>query len=208
MFDLHTSESIIYQGTELPVFNLLYMSNKGVISAKRVAAYHSDPVRQLVYGMQMTIATDDDDVAMSFELPTFVSLRTDRVLDVFATQEEAAAAFAQVSNLYADRIQQIKSDPSYRGPKLDKPIDDYSFKVCFTGFSKADKAGLTELAESAGMKVATGVSASLDFLCCGDNAGWSKMKKANELGVPLVRDEQIRLLVETGELPESYSESR
>ena len=56
------------------------------------------------------------------------------------------------------------------------------------------------------MKVVTGVSASLDFLCCGENAGWSKMKKANELGVPLVRDEQIRLLVETGELPESYSE--
>lgn len=206
--DLYSAESIIYQGSELPVFNLLYMSNKGVISAKRVAAYHTDQDRQLVYGMQMTIATDDDGVAMSFELPTFVSLRTDRVLDVFATQEEAAAAFEEANSLYAYRIQQIKSDPSYHGPKRDKPTDNYSFKVCFTGFSKADKAELTELAETAGMKVASGVSASLDFLCCGDNAGWSKMKKANEIGVPLVRDEQIRLLVETGELPESYSESR
>lgn len=208
MFDLYSAESITYQGSELPVFNLLYMSNKGVISAKRVAAYHSDPERQLVYGIQMTIATDDDDVVMSFELPTFVSLRTDRVLGVFATQEEAAAAFEQASNLYADRIQQIKSDPSYHGPKRDKPTDHYSFKVCFTGFSKADKAGLSALVESAGMKVATGVSASLDFLCCGDKAGWAKMKKANEIGVPLVRDDQIRLLIETGELPESYSESR
>lgn len=58
------------------------------------------------------------------------------------------------------------------------------------------------------MKVVTGISASLDFLCCGKNAGWAKMKKANEIGVPLVRDDQVRLLVETGELPESYSETR
>lgn len=206
MFDLYSADSIIYQGNELPVFNLLYLSNKGIVSAKRVAAYHSDPERKLVYGMQMTIATDDDDIEMSYQAPTFVSLRTDRVLDVFETQEEALVAYVQANSRYADSIQQIKSDPSYHGRKL--LPKDYSFKVCFTGFTKADKAELTELAEAAGMKAVTGVSASLDFLCCGDNAGWSKMKKANEIGVPLVRDEQIRLLVETGELPESYSESR
>lgn len=206
MFDLYSAGSIIYQGNELPVFNLLYLSNKGVISAKRMAAYHSDPDRKLVYGMQMTIATDNDLVEMSFECPTFVSLRTDRVLDVFETQKEALEAYEQAHSRYADRIQQIKDDPSYHGRKL--PPKDYSFKVCFTGFAKADKAELTELAEVAGMKVVTSVSASLDFLCCGDNAGWSKMKKANELGVPLVRHEQIRLLVETGELPESYAETQ
>ncbi len=206
MFDLYSAGSIIYQGNELPVFNLLYLSNKGVISAKRMAAYHSDPDRKLVYGMQMTIATDNDLVEMSFECPTFVSLRTDRVLDVFKTQKEALEAYEQAHSRYADRIQQIKDDPSYHGRKL--PPKDHSFKVCFTGFAKADKAELTELAEAAGMKVVTSVSASLDFLCCGDNAGWSKMKKANELGVPLVRHEQIRLLVETGELPESYTETQ
>ncbi|NKD14646.1 BRCT domain-containing protein [Aeromonas caviae] len=202
MFDLHASESIRYQGTEVPVFNILYLNNKGVLSAKRVAVYHINQDRNLAYGHQVTIASDSE--PLSGEYPTFISLRIDRVIDVFDTHEEAVQAFEQAETLYADRIQQIKSDPGYHGRKL--PPQDYSFKVCFTGFSKADKAGLTELAESAGMKVVTGVSASLDFLCCGDNAGWSKMKKANELGVPLVRDEQIRLLVETGELPESYSE--
>ena len=202
MFDLHASESIRYQGTEVPVFNILYLNNKGVLSAKRVAVYHTNPERNLVYGHQVTVAADAE--ASTSEYPTFVSLRADRVIDVFDTPEEALTAFEQAEARYADRIQQIKSAPDYHGPKLPQ---DYSFKVCFTGFSKADKAGLTELAESAGMKVVTGVSASLDFLCCGDNAGWSKMKKANELGVPLVRDEQIRLLVETGELPESYSET-
>ncbi|MCX4050381.1 hypothetical protein OR621_16475 [Aeromonas caviae] len=201
MFDLHASESIRYQGTEVPVFNILYLNNKGVLSAKRVAVYHTNPERNLVYGHQVTVAADAE--PSTSEYPTFVSLRADRVIDVFDTPEEALTAFEQAEARYADRIQQIKSAPDYHGPKLPQ---DYSFKVCFTGFSKADKAGLTELAESAGMKVVTGVSASLDFLCCGDNAGWSKMKKANELGVPLVRDEQIRLLVETGELPESYSE--
>lgn len=203
MFDMHASESIRYQGTEVPVFNILYLNNKGVLSAKRVAVYHTAEDRNLVYGHQMTVASDVEPT--NSEYPTFVSLRTDRVIDVFDTPEEAVAAFEQAEARYADRIQQIKSAPDYHGPRLPQ---DYSFKVCFTGFSKADKAWLTELAESAGMKVVTGVSASLDFLCCGDNAGWSKMKKANELGVPLVRDEQIRLLVETGELPESYGESR
>lgn len=201
MFDLHASESIQYQGTEVPVFNILYLNNKGVLSAKRVAVYHTAHDRNLVYGHQVTVVADAEPT--NSEYPTFVSLRTDRVIDVFDTPEEAVAAFEQAEARYSDRIQQIKSAPDYHGPRLPQ---DYSFKVCFTGFSKADKAGLTELAESAGMKVVTGVSASLDFLCCGDNAGWSKMKKANELGVPLVRDEQIRLLVETGELPESYSE--
>ncbi|TND53062.1 BRCT domain-containing protein [Aeromonas dhakensis] len=203
MFDLHSSESIRYQGTEVPVFNILYLNNKGVLSAKRVAVYHTAPERNLVYGHQMTVAADAE--PSTSEYPTFVSLRTDRVIDVFDTPEEAATAFEQAETRYADRIQKIKSSPGYHGPKLPQ---DYLFKVCFTGFSKADKVGFTELAESAGMKVVTGVSASLDFLCCGDNAGWSKMKKANELGVPLVRDEQIRLLVETGELPESYSETK
>ena len=202
MFDLHASESIRYQGTEVPVFNILYLNNKGVLSAKRAAVYHTNPERNLVYGHQVTVAADAE--PSTSEYPTFVSLRADRVIDVFDTPEEALTAFEQAEARYADRIQQIKSAPDYHGPKLPQ---DYSFKVCFTGFSKADKAGLTELAESAGMKVVTGVSASLDFLCCGDNAGWSKMKKANELGVPLVRDEQIRLLVETGELPETYSEA-
>ena len=201
MFELHSSESIRYQGTEVPVFNILYLNNKGVLSAKRVAVYHTEPGRNLVYGHQITVAADAE--PLTSEYPTFVSLRTDRVIDVFDTPEEAVTAFEHAEARYADRILHIKSAPGYHGPKLPQ---DYSFKVCFTGFSKADKAGLTELAESAGMKVVTGVSASLDFLCCGDNAGWSKMKKANELGVPLVRDEQIRLLVETGELPESYSE--
>ncbi|TNH77533.1 hypothetical protein CF141_04180 [Aeromonas hydrophila] len=201
MFDLHTSESIRYQGTEVPVFNILYLNNKGVLSAKRVAVYHTEPGRNLVYGHQITVAADAE--PLTNEYPTFVSLRTDRVIDVFETPEEAVTAFEHAEVRYADRIQQIKSAPDYHGPRLPQ---DYSFKVCFTGFSKADKARLTELAESAGMKVVTGVSASLDFLCCGDNAGWSKMKKANELGVSLVRHEQIRLLVETGELPESYAE--
>jgi len=189
VLDIHSSESIRYHGTEVPVFNILYMSNKGALSAKRVAVYHINQDRNLAYGHQVTIAADIE--PLSGEFPTFISLRTDRVIDVFDTHEEAVQAFEKAETLYADRI-----------------LQDYSFKVCFTGFAKADKAELTELAEAAGMKVVTSVSASLDFLCCGDNAGWSKMKKANELGVPLVRHEQIRLLVETGELPESYTETQ
>lgn len=156
MFELNSSESIRSQGIEVPVFNTLYMNNKGVLSAKRVAVYHTEPRGNLVYGHQIMVAAD-----------------------VFETPEEAVTAFEFAEARYADRIQHIKSAPGYHGLKLPK---DYAFKVCFTGFNKADKAGLTELAEAASVKVVTGVSASLNFLCCGDNAVWSKMKRANELG--------------------------
>jgi len=149
VLDIHSSESIRYHGTEVPVFNILYMSNKGALSAKRVAVYHINQDRNLAYGHQVTIAADIE--PLSGEFPTFISLRTDRVIDVFDTHEEAVQAFEKAETLYADRILQIKSDPGYHGRKL--PPKDYSFKVCFTGFAKADKAELTELAEAAGMKV-------------------------------------------------------
>lgn len=204
MFDVFSSESIQHHGTEVPVFNILYLSNKGVLSAKRVAIYHVKQDRKLAYGHQVTVASDIAPAAG--EYPTFISLRTDRVIDVFDTHAEAVLAFERADSLYADQIRQIKSDPGYHGRKL--PPKDYSFKVCFTGFAKTDRAELTALAEAAGMKVVTGVPASLDFLCCGDNAGWAKMKKANEVGVPLVSHGQIRLLIDTGELPESYAEAR
>ena len=84
-------------------------------------------------------------------------------------------AFEQAETLYADRI------PNQICPRLSRSQGapkDYSIQGLFhRDYPKADKAELTELAEAAGMKAVTGVSASLDFLCCGDNAGWSKMKR-------------------------------
>ena len=123
-------------------------------------------------------STEDEVKVAGREIVGFPALHDDGAsvsLRPFDTPEEAVAAFEHAEARYADRIQHIKSAPGYHGPKLPQ---DYSFKVCFTGFSKADKAWLTELAESAGMKVVTGVSASLDFLCCGDNAACKGIARA------------------------------
>ena len=195
-------EYLTYQEMEVPVLNILYMSSKGVLSPKKVVVYHVSEDRSRIYGHRIPLLPDDP--AFEISLPSFISLRRERIIEIFPTHDEAIAAFEHAEITYQDRIDEIKSDPSFKGRKHK---NDHVFKVCFTGFSKTDKAELVALAEGANMKVATSVSASLDFLCCGSNAGWAKMKKANEVGVPLVRDDQIRLLVETGELPESYSET-
>lgn len=50
--------------------------------------------------------------------------------------------------------------------------------ICFTGFNKNKKSELTNIALSRGYLVSKDVIKGLDYLCCGDNAGPSKINKA------------------------------
>jgi len=70
-------------------------------------------------------------------------------------------------------------------------------EVCFTGFNKTDKARLAELATAAGFDVKDAVTKDLVLLIAGENAGPSKLKKAEAQSCP-VTDEQglIRILEE------------
>ena len=80
---------------------------------------------------------------------------------------------------------------------------DKKFEVCFTGFPKAEKQELIELAKEKDMFVRTVVSSNLGLLVCGEKAGWSKLKKANQMGVPrVVGLEGFNNFMETGEFAE------
>ena len=77
------------------------------------------------------------------------------------------------------------------------------FEVCFTGFPKAEKQELIQLAKDKDMFVRTVVSSNLGLLVCGEKAGWSKLKKANTMGVPrVVGLEGFNNFLETGEFVE------
>ncbi len=75
-------------------------------------------------------------------------------------------------------------------------------EICFTGFKKADKIKLVELAESEKMFVRDSVTKNLEFLCCGYNAGPKKIEKSRHQGVLILNEEQFKTMLKNGEIPE------
>ncbi len=58
--------------------------------------------------------------------------------------------------------------------------------ICFTGFGKNEKNELIEVAKQRGYSVKGDVIKGLCYLCCGENAGPSKINKAKENGSELL----------------------
>ncbi|MDD9341017.1 MAG: hypothetical protein PV362_15490 [Providencia heimbachae] len=74
-----------------------------------------------------------------------------------------------------------------------------TFDVHFTGFLKADKEKLTELATNAGMIVRKSVTVHLKLLCYGYNASQMKMDKAREMGIIILNEDLFREFLITGD---------
>ena len=123
------------------------------------------------------------------------TLKVSGVLSNHSSFDEAGAeASSQQSNY--EIIPRNKTGKVFANP-------DKKFEVCFTGFSKAEKQELIQLAKDKDIFVRTDVSTNLGLLVCGANAGWSKLKKANKMGVPrVVGLEGFNNFLETGEFVE------
>lgn len=79
-------------------------------------------------------------------------------------------------------------------PKLASKPD-----ILFTGFPKSRRAELEALAEAHGMVVRKTVAKGLVFLCCGPNAGPTKVEGARGKGCFLMLEESFVGMLETGE---------
>lgn len=77
-----------------------------------------------------------------------------------------------------------------------------TFDVCFTGFKKADKERLVDKANEQGLTVRTSVTQSLQMLCCGYNAGPSKVSAARMKGTIIIDEPGFIHFLETGEIPD------
>lgn len=126
------------------------------------------------------------------KLKTF---RIDRILEMLSGKEDAE-----------ERLQYHKEN----GPPVREVQDriknkDGKPEICFTGFRAADKSSLVSLAEENDLFVRTSVTKKLDFLCCGYNAGPTKIETARHQGVVILTEYQLRELLETGEIPEQQS---
>lgn len=117
--------------------------------------------------------------------------RKDRILKQFNTTAAALAALGNYS----------KSDYTHLITPS-SPRQKETFDICFTGFKKIDKERLTECALANGLMVRSSVTRNLQILCCGYNAGPTKVTAARMQGVVILDEVQFEAFLETGEIPD------
>ena len=99
----------------------------------------------------------------------------------------------------------IKNGPPVEEVQSRLTNKEGKIEVCFTGFKKSDKDRLSSLAQECDMFVRSSVTKRLDFLCCGYNAGPTKIENARHQGVVILTEYQFTELLEIGEIPEQQN---
>ncbi|MDP9783773.1 BRCT domain-containing protein [Pseudomonas fluorescens] len=74
-------------------------------------------------------------------------------------------------------------------------------QILFTGFAAAHRAELEQMAQDFGLRVMSTPGKTLTFLCYGDNAGPTKVAKAQAAGAFIFDAQQFLNLITTGEMP-------
>lgn len=82
------------------------------------------------------------------------------------------------------KSEQMLSFPDPETLNQDNPFSGKT--ILFTGFYPEEKEALAGIIEKLGIIQKTTVSAKLDCLVCGRNAGPSKLQKAREAGIPAI----------------------
>ncbi|GKX44543.1 hypothetical protein SOASR015_35770 [Pectobacterium carotovorum subsp. carotovorum] len=153
---------------------------------------------------------------------SFVYINAQRVISAYSLSQvsESEEHFQgichqsnQLKTFRKDRL--IENCPSYKDAVKVANVTDKSnyshlfqkskvnlFEVCFTGFKKADKDRLVSLATENKMLVRSSVTQNLQVLCCGYNAGPTKVTAARMKGVLILDEEQFFHMVNTGEVPD------
>ncbi|WP_413722746.1 BRCT domain-containing protein [Sodalis sp. RH24] len=122
---------------------------------------------------------------------TLKTFRKDRIIEEFYTLDDALSRY--------ETLDKSQYDHYVTSPKKKPSL----LEVCFTGFKKNDKDRLITLAEENKLLVRSSVTQNLQFLCCGYNAGPTKVTAARMKGVIILNEDEFGLMLETGEIPES-----
>ncbi len=120
-----------------------------------------------------------------------------RVLDLASGELLAPKAWA------AEARKHPLNDPSKI--TIGRAADDEAFaeddeasgqiEICFTGYSKADKLRLEEIASACGMIVRQSVTSGLTHLCAGDKPGPAKLDKAVAVGAEIIEEADFYALL-------------
>ncbi|PQJ84420.1 hypothetical protein [Aliivibrio sifiae] len=123
-----------------------------------------------------------------------------RVLKEYGTIKEASVGFQTFKEQFESQGYE------FNVPQPTRLSSPETFDVCFSGFGKADKAELMNLASSHSMEIRKSVTKHLDMLCYGYNVGATKLAKALEQGVMILNAEQFKNFIETGEVPDDVEQ--
>jgi len=118
--------------------------------------------------------------------------RLDRILKEYASADEAFSARDTFNpDSYSHLINKNKGT-----------LNKQTFDICFTGFKKADKERLIAVAYENELTVRDSVTKNLQILCCGYNAGPSKVNAARMKGIVIIDEPGFSHFIETGEIPD------
>ncbi|WP_373456809.1 NAD-dependent DNA ligase LigA [Brevibacterium sp. 50QC2O2] len=168
------------------VLNALSIRHVGPVAARLLAAHFGsmDAIRQ---------ATAEELAEVDGVGPVIA----EAVVDWFSVDWHAEI----VQRWAAAGVRMVDDAPAGGAP--DAPQTLAGLTIVATGSLTAfTRDGIKEAIVSAGGKAAGSVSKKTDYVVAGDNAG-SKLKKAEDLGVPVLDEDQFKELLEHGPLPEN-----
>lgn len=103
-------------------------------------------------------------------------------------------------NRYLDGSEAMLNAPFAVQPTVEKP--PAGLDILFTGFAAARRKELENLTKQVdGLKLVKTPTEHLRFICCGYNAGPSKVRTAIERGAWVLTEDDFLRLIDTGELP-------
>lgn len=129
---------------------------------------------------------------------TIKTFRHDRIIEKIESEAELSERLVYWQNNHP--VSHLSSESHRHILKRDENI---TFEICFTGFDATNKARLSKIASDANMLVRGAVSAYLDILCCGYNAGPKKIELARAKNILILSESELLALLETGDIPES-----
>lgn len=174
---LFLARSYSHEGDHMEEMHFVYVNAKGQIGAQSIfKVSHSEEHLQGICNF-------------THQLRTF---RKDRVIKLLESTDAAIESLGSIEEVDYSHLPASK-------PKA-KPT---TFDICFTGFKKADKDRLIECASANGMTVRSSVTQNLQLLCCGYNAGPTKVTAARMKGIVILDEIQFDDFVKTGEIPEA-----
>jgi DNA ligase (NAD+) len=120
----------------------------------------------------------------------------DQILGWFADSQNQSLwqrlASYGLSMVYAPRYAGSGSGASTEPSNLAIPGPLQNKKLLITGrFEHIDRETLQQRIKDAGGSILSGISSKLDYLVAGAEAGPSKLRKVEDLGIPIISEEKI-----------------